>query len=293
MSRYLALIIALISGALAVVLIYGYVGRMKKDVYAGMELVPVLVAATDIAEGSHLTGDNVAYREYPGKYISQRSIGVKEGTMALGAVTKFNIEKGKPILWSDLEESSITEQGFAELLQSGMTTFVLPVTDVTGVAGRLKPNQRVDVLYTFDMSWLRGPSKPDVVNMEPQDVESLKKYVMKSMAREAAGQGEDPATAVLLQNALILATGSTVMQDAGSLNNGDSSADTYSSVTLMVTPHQSRVLTFSMGHGTLSLALRKTGDSMEDKNPEIITKSVMLKQLLGSDADEEKITIMQ
>ena len=69
MSRYLALIIALISGALAVVLIYGYVGRMKKDVYAGMELVPVLVAATDIAEGSHLTGDNVAYREYPGKYI--------------------------------------------------------------------------------------------------------------------------------------------------------------------------------------------------------------------------------
>ena len=295
MSRYLALVVALAAGVLAVVLIYGYVNHMKKDVYKGMDMVPVLVAEKDIAKGTKLGTDNVAFRQFPQKFVSPRVISSKDSGSALGAVLVNNIDKGTPIYWSDLEEQSMLSKGIAELLQPGMTTFVMPVTDATGVGGMLKPNQRVDVVYMFDLNWLQGPNKPAEVEFQPQNVDYLKSYVMQQALQSSAG-GDNPATAVLLQDVLVLATDKDTSLNMMLMDQQNNDAaqkeQEYTTITLMVTPLQSRILTFCMNNGSLSLALRKIGDSKREKDPRIVTKSLVLQLLNGTGADKTPMKIM-
>ncbi len=278
MSRNLALLIAVILGLLAVFLVYKYVQKMHADVYQGMNMVTVLVAADNLEEGTTLTAQNVAFRQYPAKYVATRAITPDAAPSTVGALAKYNLEKGKPILWSDLEMADVAEVGMAEMLQPGMTTFVMPVTDETGVAGALRASQRVDVLYTFDMAQFQNPSQSADVSSAPTDVAALKDYVLKAMARESSSPND--ATAVLFQNVLVLGTGSADSDSSGV--GADTTQATYDTVTLMVTPEQARMLTFCQDHGKMSLLLRRAGDVQEEQNPGLVTGPAVLRMILDN-----------
>lgn len=287
MNKFLALFIALVSGVLAVVLIYGYVDRTKKNVYEGMEMVPVLVAANAIPSGTVLAAKDVAYREFPEKFLSRRVVHSSEGVTALGAKTVVNIERGTPVYWSDLEDRSVMSSGLAGLLQPGMTTFVMPVNDVTGVANMLMPNQRVDIQYNFDLDWLQKSNQSKTLGEAPQDMDELKVYMMKEALGEQI-QGENPAVALLYQNVLILSTDSN-LATVTTRNRETSDDETYSTVTLMVTPRQARVLTFCSAKGMLSLSLRREGETSERKDNGIITRDVVLEVLMNTGKHEQML----
>jgi pilus assembly protein CpaB len=269
MSRNLALVISVLLGLLAVGLIYIYLQKVKTNVYEGMDMVTVLVADVDINKGDQLTSQNVAFRPYPQKYVAGRSIGPEQANSVLGAVVNFNIEKGKPIFWSDLVKQNLLDEGLASEIQPGMKAMTIPVTQITGLSGMLRAGMHIDILLTVDASCLGMDNPPPAPVVAPtatgNDNQAMSVEAMKAaMAANAqqASKHQEKATVLLLQNILILAAGSNRKDnDAAASSDNPGRDQSYTTLTLMLKPEEARILTLASAQGQINILLRKAGDT--------------------------------
>lgn len=283
MNKNLPLIIAAFLGLLAVGLIYGYLQHMKKEIHKGMDMVPVIVASKDIAKGEALSGSNVASRPYPEKYIGDRAIKVSQGAVVVGARAKYNLEKGRPVLWSDIEQVDRIEEGIASLLDKDTRAVTIPVTDITGVGNALKPNNRVDVTFVFDLNlFAEHKSESADVPIVPEGVDDIRKYLMMEMKSKSSSS---KGAVVLLRNVLVLATGKSAPVGGILPNVQTTDKDPYSSVTLKVTERQAGLLAYCLETGKLTLCLKNSKFPEVSAPKDIVSAQSLMKYL----AEENKI----
>ncbi len=265
MNKKVAVIISFLVAIAAVALIYLYLNRMKKDVYKGMERVTILVAGGNLRAGSKLDARNLAFYEFPSKFVGRRCIMQAEGTSVIGATLLNNIELGKPILWSDIKEKALSGQmTLADMIEPGMRAVTIPVSGSAALAGMLHPMQRIDLLFTFQMSdFAQKPKQSLVVGDQPVNIESLKKQVIQNAMQRGNSKGR--YTATLMQDMLIIAVGDKTSMggivDNSKAKTPGSGGSSYSSITLMATPEQAKMLTFCQGEGKFNVVLRRTGDN--------------------------------
>lgn len=268
MDKRLAMIIALVMAALAALLMYGYLDKVRQDAYKGLDRVSVLVASQDIAAGDTISVDNVGFLDFPEKYVGQRAVSREQGPTVLGAVAQNNIQADQPILWTDIKRETLElRQGLADLVEQGMRAVTIPVSGTSGLDGMLQSMQRVDVLFTFDLNKF-APSTPKRVDhqpsFDPTDIESMKRFYYSSLMGEAHEQlsaaGSGKRTAVLFENMLIIAVGSDMHQGMLPRDDPEATRTGYSSVTFLATPEQARILAFCSAEGKFDLVLRRTGD---------------------------------
>ncbi len=270
MNRKLALFVAVVMGILAVFLVNMYIKDVKRSALQGMEAIKVLVAANDLQKGTVLTPENVAFREYPKKYVAERAITYDVADFVLGSKLKVNIEKGKPIFWSDIITKAEIDAGLAAKLESGTYAMTIPVNQISGVAGLLNPGMRVDILFTTDSGCIRRMDQNinipqlSAANIATQDVNAIKSAIIAPPKPISSMDSEKKkVTFVLLQNVLIVATGTRRIGIPPSTTQGDV---TYNNVTLMLKPKEAQILSYCLNEGQITLALRKTGET--DKIPD-------------------------
>lgn len=123
-------------------------------VKAETEVVPVVVAATNLNWGTKLTKEMLKTVPYlkeslPGDYLS-------DPEALEGRVLISSLKEREPVLESRLASDDVTVGGVSAVIKPGMRAVSVKGDKVIGISGFIEPGNRVDVLVT-----LRDPATKD------------------------------------------------------------------------------------------------------------------------------------
>lgn len=215
----------------------------------------VLVATRALPVGTILDAQSMKFQPWPAELIENAYF--QEGpetdiSKLQGTVVRFAIPAGQPITQGALVKPG--DRGFlAAALGPGMRAVTVPVSATSSVAGFIFPGDRVDLVLT-------------------QSVD---------------GGGDGPPLKVsetVLRNLRVLATDQRTSHDTD--ENGKTVVNTYSTVTLEVTPKIAEEIAVAQTIGNLSLSLRSIADNAGDLESAIASGDVDVPD--GDDPDAEK-----
>jgi pilus assembly protein CpaB len=231
----IALGVAVILGLIAVFLANTYLTGRERQLASSPEgMVRVAVAALPLAYGNEVTPDKVRFVNYPEASLPPGAFKTMEELLPQGKrrVVLRPIQVNQPLLAADLTGEG-QNASIAALLPDGMRAATVAITDVSGVAGFVKPNDTVDVLIT------RQP-----------------------IGGDGATQGQQ-VTDVLLQNIRVIA------MDQAAASNGQPAVSR--TATLELTPIDAQKIALGQQLGQLSLVLRKPGVEQNIPNVETVS----------------------
>lgn len=212
--------------------------RLYKERIGKLREIMVVVAARDLPSGSTIGYPDLAQSAIFEEYATDRIIPAADVKLLIGRKIVAPLKAERPILWSDIEGGSPSDQGLAPIVSKGMRAISLSISGAAGVSGMVQPNDRVDVLGTFSF-----PAKD--------------------------GKTDELVTLTMLQDVTVLAVGQTLSRQ--SLFRGQQRNAGYSTVTIEVTPREAEVLVFAQQiQGRLTLALRNPNDiGFESELPDV------------------------
>jgi pilus assembly protein CpaB len=214
-----AVIIALITTYLIYNSIQKRAGVAKVPI---LETQPIAVATVDLNWGTVVVQEMVKMEPFlksslpAGAYTDMNSL--------VGRVVISSIRAKEPFLESRLAPQSLKTGGVAAVIGSNKRAVAVRVDKVIGVAGFVKPGNRVDVLVTM-----------------------------------SKGKSAEPITKIVLENMLVLAAGPEVQIVKGK----EQQAAPVDVITLEVTPEEAEKLALAATEGKLQLALRGLTDTEE------------------------------
>lgn len=139
------IIVALILSFITSALVYSYL----KSITAATtkEGQPVVVAKADIPPKARITAEMVQVVKVPAEYIQPGA--VTDIGQVVGVLAREQIIAGEQVTQRRLviEGKAV---GFAGVIPRDKRAVTVAVTEVTGVAGFVKPGDYVDVIVTFD-----------------------------------------------------------------------------------------------------------------------------------------------
>ena len=199
-----------------------------------------LAVAKPLEAGSFIESKDLEWRDWHGsmhaeaasRYFTKGSIDTEQ---LVGAVLRRPLQEGDFLVSQDFFTPG--ESAFlAAVLKAGSRAIAIPVDDVTGGAGLIRPGNKVDVI-------LSGRLEQDATGL--------------------------PAAQTLLRDVRIIAVNRDTGVPASAAQKAASSASTHranstkGTVTLEVTPKEVELLTVAKGVGTLSLSLRSLVDAQD------------------------------
>jgi pilus assembly protein CpaB len=198
------------------------------------EVVPVVVASTDLPRGGNISADVVKVKEFPKDLAPAGALSKMEDAVDRGIYIPMT--KDEPILENKLAPKG-AGRGMAALIPNGMRAYTIQTPNVAqGVAGFILPGNKVDVLLAVSESAGAGAIQ---------------------LGGGSSGPIEGGTTTMLLQNIEILAVDQKVDAPAENKMNDKE----LRSVTLLVSPQQANLLTLAQKKGDLYLALRNLKDN--------------------------------
>lgn len=217
------LIVAIVLGVLAGVIHYTAINRKKKEVMAGWNLVPVIVAATDIPEGTVVTYEMINQRPVPEQFVTSSVVKPDSASYVVGQKVLVPLQAGDPLLWSQFETSKAAEK-LSTIIQKKGRAFTI---DATGarmtVGGWIRPNDHIDIIGSF-----RDPNSNEQVAV------------------------------TLMQNVVVLATGK--ITGTTNINLLPESDRNYDTISLLVLPEEAEILSLAAELGNLTFVLRNPED---------------------------------
>ena len=219
---------------------YRKIDELRDSIRRRMRHIPVVVAKHDIPGGTKIDKEDLRRLEIPEISAPDRIITPDKVDLIIGKRTVFEVHTAKPILWTDIEGGAPASQGLAPMIKHRMRAVSLQVGGSSAVSGMIQPNDRVDVLGTFNL-----PSKTVSDTMET-------------------------VTLTVLQDVTVLATGQQIAKETASTRRRGRTRS-YNTVTLEVTPREAELLVFAQQtQGKLILTLRNPSDVYYENNlPEI------------------------
>jgi pilus assembly protein CpaB len=206
------------------------------------DVVEVAVAASQVPWGTKLSVDDIEMRGFLKKSLPEGFF--TEKAELANRVLVIPLEAGDIILESRLAPTEVTSGGIAAVITPGNRAVAVKGDKVVGLAGLIKPHDRVDVLVTLD--------------------------------NDNGRQGGDPVTKVVLENILVLAAG-TQIQKGGKGKKGEAAEAPVDVYTLEVTPEEGERLALASHEGRLHFALRSALDSEI-----VLTKGATVRTTLAS-----------
>ena len=216
------LIVALVLGLLAGVVAYSAIKKKESDVRRGWNLVPVVVAAQDIPEGTVVSFDMISQRSVPEQFVTSSVVKPDSATYVVNQKVLVPLQAGDPLLWSQFETTKAAERLSTKVQKKGRA-ITIEAKSTTAVGGWIRPNDHVDVIGTF-----RDP------------------------------QTDENVAVTLLQNVIVLATGK--ITGTTNVNLIPESQRDYNNVSLLVIPEEAEILVLASELGNLTLSLRNEDD---------------------------------
>lgn len=234
MAKKKLLIAAVIVGGFAMMLMILYGNEVQKqteEITANPH--EVVVASRYIPAGATLERDSITTRTVPGQFLPANPLLASDIDIYLGQPVGQDIEPDAMIMTSDFATLEVART-LAGRIPSQERAMTIPVDAISGVAGLLRPGDRVDILGTFPVH-----GEDDLIP-------------------EAGGSDSiGYVTMSLLQNVTLLAVGQEISdiqaRDQGGRGN-------YSNVTLSLTPDEAELLVIAQTRGNLMLLLRNRDD---------------------------------
>ncbi|MEW6170050.1 MAG: Flp pilus assembly protein CpaB [Candidatus Omnitrophota bacterium] len=240
MKNKIPLIIAAVCGLVAVVLINSYLSQQRQEAMrqaqmqtrraAQEDLVRVLVAKNDIVQGKIVEEKDLKQEAVPKEYLQPKAATSLE--RVVGKITIASIAKGEQILLSKLALPGETGS-LANRTPAGKRAITVPVDNIAGISGLLKPGDYVDVLSKIPTP-VTGPDGKQQMQL---------------------------TTMPLFQNVLVLAVGSDVGGGAQTKEKGAST------VTLALGPQEASLISFVQEQGKIQLLLRSPTDTQVQQIP--------------------------
>ena len=260
----LILLVGIALAGIAVYVVQNYVGAyqqalaraqseaQKTVVAAPIETVDVYVAVRNIRYGEEITQEDVRTVKWPkdalpeGVFSTENPL-YKEGDALRVALRGIDVNEA--ILLNKVTEPGATA-GLISQLEPGMRGYALRINAITGVAGFLRPHDRVDIYWT---------ATPRVQDVDKDDQE-------------------------IFQITRLIETGVKIIavdQDYVADDNGGAPR-LASTIVVAVTPTQAATLTLAQSSGSLSTTLI----GLDDERTEMV--EVSQHALLGLSRDQEK-----
>jgi len=178
MGRYapaILLVAAVVVALITSVATYNWLqGKKEVRVVKSVETVPVAVAVVDLFGGSVISKEKLKLKTFMSGSLAEGSF-FSDPSALEGRVVLSPVRAGEPVLLSRLAPENLTEGGVPAVIKEKKRAMSVKVDQIIGVAGFIKPGDKVDVLVTL-------------VNPE----------------------NGMPTTKIVLENMLVLATGAQV-----------------------------------------------------------------------------------
>ena len=155
MKRYRALVffgVALLLGLVTSVLVFSWLQNEKNRLMAApiplTKNIQVLVSNADLAWGTKLSSEMMQLQEFPAGALPEGHFTSLEAIK--DRVLLVDIKRNELILESKLAPVGTTTGGVAAVTDVNKRAMSVKVDDVIGVAGFIKPADRVDVMVTIE-----------------------------------------------------------------------------------------------------------------------------------------------
>ncbi len=216
----------------------------------------VLVATKALPVGTILDAESFRFQPWPKDLVEQAYYiqGQADPAKLAGSVVRTAISAGQPMTVGSVIKPG--ERGFlAAALGPGMRAVTVPVSAQNSVAGFVFPGDRVDLMLTQSVS--------------------------------GGGDGEPlKVSETILRNLRVLATDQR-MDAMG--DDGKPIVQTYSNVTIEVTPKIAEKIAVAQTIGSLSLTLRSIADNASDLDAAIAGSDVDLPDSANPNAEKKII----
>jgi pilus assembly protein CpaB len=213
---------ALASGGLAALLAMRYLQQKATPLAAQPIRSSMIVAARALPVGTIIADQHVKTIEWTGGALPLGYIGNAQDVVGRGLIS--DLQENEPLLESKLAPKG-AGGGLPIIISEGKRALTMRVNEVSGVAGFVTPNTRVDVLLT----------------MENQNT------------------GGEQATRIIMQDMRVLAAGQSIQPDK------EGKPQSVPVVTFLVSPEQAETLALAAQQGSIQLALRNQLDTSEVK----------------------------
>lgn len=236
-GAWIALAIALILGAAGVYLankmIQDQIAEKERALQGQLKTMQIVVPTRDVLRGERVAAADMSIREIPVDYADRNSVTPDRFDAAIGQALVSDLQEGRALLWAHLESGAIPT--FSGKLPVGMRAVTVTVDQISSISGMLVPKDRVDLVLTMQDS-------------------------------------SKTATFPLLQNVLVLATGTRV--EPG--NSGqDNQVETYATVTLLLSPEDAKKVILAQDAGKLQAVLRNPDDNKPSSDDKITVSSLL------------------
>ena len=251
MKQKSILIIAILAGLIAFWLTGQYLRHEHERMLGEAKRIFVIVANSDLPAGSILKNTDLAKAAVFQSSVGSRAILPDSVLDIVGKKLLFNISRGDPIQWSDIDVPAQGTAGLAEMINLNMRAVSIPVDAIASVSSMVKPNDHVDILGTF---------------MFPS---------------ATVTGGVETITLTVLQDVTVLATGQALANQIPAPGvRAERAPRSYSAITFEVTPREAELLVFAQTvRGRLTLALRNPADVTFITNPPTINFEHLQKKL--------------
>jgi len=145
LSGKYAVIIAIISGVLGIVLLVSYTQSLKKQMG---DTVTIIIARNTLPAGTTLSENNVGQRKVPLMYAPKNYILASRAYEIYDSPINVNVAGRNPILYDYLEVNTAFSRLSDEIAQ-GKRALTISVNNESGVAGYLNQNDRVDIIIRY------------------------------------------------------------------------------------------------------------------------------------------------
>lgn len=267
LKRFLPFIFAGVLGSVAVIVMHRYLAQersklLKKEQellgkYQAIAPMDVIVATRDIPEETRIAAEHLDRQSVPKQYVqpyaSTRAVDI------LGMVTLAPVAKGEQILVNKLRPPQVRplSESLAGVTPQGQRAVTIATDALTGVGGFLRPGDKVDVLWTFQVPKGQGSGEGELVTM------------------------------TLYQGITILAVGPEMLGREGPPGEEQPASREGMNITLALTPEQTAVLVFAREQGSVQLSLRSVAEKDKPVDVPPANMATLVEALFGREALEE------
>ena len=228
--------VAVIIALITSLMIYSYLQKKSKGQEVIVETRPVAVAAVDLSWGTTLTKEMIKKVDFLKRSLPGDFFA--DPASLVGRVLIYPVKANEPIFESRLAPENVKTGGVGAVISPKKRAVAVKVDKVIGVSGFIQPGSRVDVLITL-----------------------------------TTGKSFTPVSKTILENLLVLASGSDTKEKKGF----EERASSTEVITLEVTPEEAEKLAMAAAEGKIQLALRNSSDTEK-----VLTSGTTLSALLAS-----------
>jgi pilus assembly protein CpaB len=218
--KWMALVLALVSGGAAGYLALGYMNRpLSPRTASASATTHIVVASRDLPLGTVLAPGDVKQIEWPALDVPPGYAGSEEEVVGRGLITA--VSANEPLMTAKLADKE-AGGGLPIVIPEGMRAVSVKVDEVIGVAGFVLPGTRVDVLVTLTpdadrahtatrlilqnvQTLASGQTIQQTVNGEPQAATVITLLVTPEQAEALTLAATEGAIQLALRNTLDMA----------------------------------------------------------------------------------------